>query len=171
MLSVSLFAIFFSILHWLRFSFFVTPNLRHIVIFFYLSVSLFSNICVISIGKQLPEFDLISFFSPIFLNWYFRINLYIQILICIHIHTFFLFRSKMFYCHLGFPGGSVIKDLSANAGDTRDVGSWLGKIPGGGNGHPLQYSCLDNPMDRSRVDYSPWGNKELDMMSTHSYIL
>ena len=36
--------------------------------------------------------------------------------------------------------------------------------PGEGNGNPFQYSCLENPMDgqRSLVDYSPWGHKELD---------
>ena len=40
--------------------------------------------------------------------------------------------------------------LLANAGDTRDAGSipGLGRSPGGGNGSPLQYSCLGNPMDR-----------------------
>ena len=53
----------------------------------------------------------------------------------------------------GFPGGSAIKNLPANArdaGDTKDTGSVLGsgRCPGGGNGHPLQYSCLKNPMDR-----------------------
>ena len=36
----------------------------------------------------------------------------------------------------------------------------LGRSPGEGNGNPLQYSCLENPMDRG---YSPWGRKELDM--------
>ena len=44
----------------------------------------------------------------------------------------------------------VVKNPSANAGDTRDVGSipgW-GRSPGGGHGNPLQYSCLENPMDR-----------------------
>ena len=48
-----------------------------------------------------------------------------------------------------FPGGRVIKNLPANAGDTGDVSSipWLGKSPGGGNGNPLQYSCLENPMN------------------------
>ena len=48
-----------------------------------------------------------------------------------------------------FPGGTVVKNLPANAGDKRDTGSvpeW-GRSPGGGNGDPLQYSCLDNPMD------------------------
>ena len=44
----------------------------------------------------------------------------------------------------------VVKNLPANAGDIRDTGSipgW-GRSPGGGNGNPLQYSCLGNPMDR-----------------------
>ena len=50
----------------------------------------------------------------------------------------------------GFPGGMVVKDPAANAGDARDVGSIPGprRSPGGGNGNPLQYSCLKNPMDR-----------------------
>ena len=42
--------------------------------------------------------------------------------------------------------------------------SWVRKIPRGGNGNSLQYSCLGNPMDRgTRKAYSPWGHKELDM--------
>ena len=45
---------------------------------------------------------------------------------------------------LGFPAGSVEKNLPANAGDT---GPSLGRN-GGGNSNPLQYSCLENPMDR-----------------------
>ena len=46
--------------------------------------------------------------------------------------------------------GTVVKNLPADAGDTRDVGSipGSGRSPGGGNGNPLQYSCLGNPMDR-----------------------
>ena len=50
----------------------------------------------------------------------------------------------------GFPGGSVVKTLPANAGDTRDAGliPVLGRSPGGGKGNPLQYFCLENPMDR-----------------------
>ena len=46
-------------------------------------------------------------------------------------------------------GGSVVKNPTVNAGDIRDVGSipgW-GRSPGG-NGNPLQYYCLENPMDR-----------------------
>ena len=44
----------------------------------------------------------------------------------------------------------VIKNLPANAGDIRDVGSIprLGRSPGGGHDNPLQYSCLENPIDR-----------------------
>ena len=51
---------------------------------------------------------------------------------------------------MGFPGGTLVKNLPANAGDTRDVGSIPGseRSPGGGHGNPLQYSCLENPMDR-----------------------
>ena len=48
---------------------------------------------------------------------------------------------------VGFPGGSVIKNLLANAGDAGLIpGS--GRCPGKGNSNPLQYSCLENPMDR-----------------------
>ena len=48
---------------------------------------------------------------------------------------------------MGSPGGSVVKNLPANAGDIGFISEW-GKFPGEGNGNPLQYSCLANPMDR-----------------------
>ena len=50
----------------------------------------------------------------------------------------------------GFPGGTVVKNLPANAGDAEDVGliPGLQRSPGGRHGNPLQYSCLENPMDR-----------------------
>ena len=50
----------------------------------------------------------------------------------------------------GFSGGSVVKNSPASAGDAGDMGSipGLGRSPGGVNGNPLQYSCLENPMDR-----------------------
>ena len=48
------------------------------------------------------------------------------------------------YC---FPGGTVAKNLTSNVGDSGSIpGS--GKSPGGGNGNPLWYSCLENPTDR-----------------------
>ena len=48
------------------------------------------------------------------------------------------------------PGDSVVKNLSANAGAAGDSGliPELERSPGGGNGNSLQYSCLENPMDR-----------------------
>ena len=51
---------------------------------------------------------------------------------------------------MGLPHSIVVKNPPANAGDTKDAGSisGLGKSPGGGNGNPLQGSCLENPMDR-----------------------
>ena len=55
----------------------------------------------------------------------------------------------------GLPGGTEVKKPPANAGD---VGSLLvsGRSPGMGNGNPLQYSCLGNPMDRGEcAGYSP----------------
>ena len=50
----------------------------------------------------------------------------------------------------GFPGGTVVKNLPTNAEDARDVGSisGLGRSLVAGNANPLQYSCLDNSMDR-----------------------
>ena len=59
-----------------------------------------------------------------------------------------------------------IKNLSANAGDARDVGLIPGSVrsPGEGNGNPFQYSCLEKSHgQRSLVGYSPWGYKEMDM--------
>ena len=51
---------------------------------------------------------------------------------------------------VGFPGGSVVKNLPARAEDAEDLGSILGsgRSLGGGNGNPLWYPCLRNPMDR-----------------------
>ena len=48
---------------------------------------------------------------------------------------------------LGFPGGSEVKASACNAGDPGSIPG-MGRSPGEGNGDPLQYSCLENPMDR-----------------------
>ena len=55
-----------------------------------------------------------------------------------------------FLVYVSFLGGSVIKNLPDNAGDTEDMGLilGLGRSPGGGRGNSLQYACLENPMDR-----------------------
>ena len=57
----------------------------------------------------------------------------------------------------------VVKNPPASAGETRDVGSIpeLGRAPGGGHGNPLQYSCLENPMEPEEPG-SPPGHKESD---------
>ena len=48
---------------------------------------------------------------------------------------------------LGFPGGSIGKESACNAGDLGSIPE-LGRSARGGHGNPLQYSCLENPMDR-----------------------
>ena len=48
---------------------------------------------------------------------------------------------------MDLPGGTVVKNLPANAGETGPIPGW-GRSPGEGNGYPLQYSCLENSMDR-----------------------
>ena len=52
-----------------------------------------------------------------------------------------------------------VKNLAAKAGNIRDMGSipGLGRSPGEGNGNPLQYSCLENPMDRGAW----WGYSQI----------
>ena len=63
---------------------------------------------------------------------------------------------------MSFPDGSVGKESTCNA---RDLGliPGLGRFPGGGNGNPLQYSCLKNPMDRRAWQATVDGVAELDM--------
>ena len=91
--------------------------------------------------------------------------------ICIHIFNSFFFNTKhwvefpvlysrfslviyfilsFIYIYMGFPGGSDGKESACNAGDLGLIPR-LGRSPGEGNGNPLQYSCLENPMDRG-----PW---------------
>ena len=71
-------------------------------------------------------------------------------------YSYILYRRILF-----FPGGSNIKNLPT----MQETGSVPGlrRSPGEGNSYPLQYSYLENPMDRrSLVGYNPWGCKELD---------
>ena len=53
----------------------------------------------------------------------------------------------MYPSSMGFPGGSVVKNPPANAGDMGSI-SRSGRSPGEGNGNPLQHFCLGNPIDR-----------------------
>ena len=60
---------------------------------------------------------------------------------------------------MDFPSGSAVKESTCNAGAVGDVGSIpeLGKSPGGGNGNPLQCSCLENSLDRGAWWATPHG--------------
>ena len=74
---------------------------------------------------------------------------------------------------MSFPDGSAVKNLPANAGDAGEVdlipGS--GRSPGGGNGNPLQYSCLEKPHGQKSVaGYSPGGLKESDTTEVTEHV-
>ena len=57
----------------------------------------------------------------------------------------------------------MVKDPPANAEDAGSIPG-MGRCPGGGNGNPTQYSCLENPMDSGAWQaISPWGCKESDV--------
>ena len=62
---------------------------------------------------------------------------------------------------LGFLSGSVVKNLSANAKDVGSI-SGSGRSPRKGNGNPLQYSCLGNPMNRRTWQATVHGVQESD---------
>ena len=77
---------------------------------------------------------------------------------------------------MSFPGGLDSNESACNAGDLGLIAG-SGRSPGEGNGNPLKYPCLENPMDRGAwglVDYSPWGCKgsdtceQLTHMSQHA---
>ena len=72
----------------------------------------------------------------------------------------------------GFPGSAVVKNTPANAGDIRNAGFTPGlrRSPGGEHGNPLQYSCLENSMDRGVWWATVHGiAKSWTRLSTHTY--
>ena len=72
-----------------------------------------------------------------------------------HRHTHVIAKNYKNSTLKGFPGGSVVKNPPAKAGDSGSIpGS--GSSPGEGNANPLQYPCLRNPMDRGAW-WAPWG--------------
>ena len=75
---------------------------------------------------------------------------------------------------MGCPGGSVVRYLPANAGNTGDVGSIpeLGRSPGGGNGNSFLYSCLKNPMYGRAWQATVHGGPtvEHDLLTEHTHI-
>ena len=72
-----------------------------------------------------------NFLLPFYIYWFIYSKIFIEFLICAGV----------------FPGGSEVKNSPANAGDA-DLIPVLGRSLGEGNGNPLHYSCLGNPMDR-----------------------
>ena len=77
--------------------------------------------------------------------------------------------------HQGLPRWLSSRESACNAGDIVDTSliPMLGRSPGGRNGNPLQYSCLENPMDRGAwwATYSPWDGRKSDTterLSTHT---
>ena len=64
----------------------------------------------------------------------------------------------------------MVKNLHANAGDTRDMGSipGLGRSPGKGNGNPLQYSCLEMPWTEEPGGLQSMGSQKSDL-TEHAY--
>ena len=68
----------------------------------------------------------------------------------------------------GFPGGAVVKNPSANAGDARDTDliPESERSPRLGNGNPLQYSCLENSMDTDGLQFM--GLQRAELLNTHS---
>ena len=68
-----------------------------------------------------------------------------------------VFVLNSFVCLMGFPGGSNGKESTCNVGDL-DLIPGLGRSPAGGQGNPLQYSCLENSTDRGAWQ----GCEELD---------
>ena len=85
-----------------------------------------------------------------------------------------LFGQPYIYTHRGFPGGSVVKNLPANAGDM-DLIPELERSPGEENDNPLQYSYLENPRDRGTwwvtVDMVSKSQTQLKGPSMHARIL
>ena len=71
----------------------------------------------------------------------------------------------------GFPGGAVLKNLPANAGDSGNMSSTpgSGRYPAGGNGNPFQYSCLENSKDRGAGGLQSIGSQSQMRLSKHKH--
>ena len=67
------------------------------------------------------------------------------------------------------PGGSVVKNPPANTGDASSNPEWR-RFPGKRNGNPLQYSCLENPMDREAWQATVQGVAKESDATEHTHI-
>ena len=117
-------------------------------------------------------------YLPLNVSWY----LTLRFLACKHKLTYLtvprmisgLWMDVMHYVAICEFGGWVVKNLPASAGNTGEAGSILGwkRSPGGGNGNPLQHSCLENAMDRGAWWVTAWGvTKNWTWLSTQWYWL
>ena len=68
----------------------------------------------------------------------------------------------------GFPGSSVSEESACSAGDLGLIPGW-GRSPGEGNGNPLQYSCLENPMPEEPRRLHLWGRKSQTQPSNEAH--
>ena len=87
----------------------------------------------------------------------------------VHLHPAHLFLLARPLGTKGFPAGSVVKNPRASAGDARDMSAtprW-GRPPGVGSGNPLQYSCLENSLDRGACQAIVHGVKK-SQIHTHA---
>ena len=79
------------------------------------------------------------------------LSVYIYVIYALYIYITKFLLICLYYLHMciyymGFPGGSEAKASASNVGDPCSIPG-LGRSPGEGKGNPLQYSCLENPMD------------------------
>ena len=86
---------------------------------------------------------------------------------------FLTHKQENYKKQLGFPSGTVVKNLPANAENTRDADSipeW-GRSPGGGNGNQLKYSCVENSTDRGAWQVTVYGvTKSWTRLNPHAHI-
>ena len=81
-------------------------------------------------------------------------------------NTLFSVQWAFFKGFINFPGDSDGKESACNAGDLGSIPR-LGRSTGEGNGNPLQFSCLENPMDRGAWQVTVHGVAELDTTNTN----
>ena len=85
---------------------------------------------------------------------------------CAYIPLFFFFLSRIVNSMSLLQGASLVAQLVESACNAGDLGSipGEGRSPGEGNGNPLQYSCLENPMDRRAGRFQSLRSQESDMI-------
>ena len=88
-------------------------------------------------------------------------SIHLPEMVCSELSTGFILDLSESTYNLGFPVGSVSKESAFNAGDLGSIPE-LGRCPGEGNGNPLQYSCLENSMDRGAWWLQSMDSKEAD---------